>query len=652
MSGAPPVVPTQFLGPNYAVTDLKFQHNFTIAWTAVLAFFVVISLPKLVRAIRRGRAFKDTLGITESWNSYALLAGERRPGTRGGKLEAVSDKVFSWFYWSIPGLELNLGQLLVIGGYTALVVACITVDAALVENANRAGRIAVAQIPIVFLFATKNSVLSLLLGPGNGYEKLNFVHKWGGRGIFLGSLIHGSLWIKNHLDTFTPILGEEKEERGISAFALLCLIVLTSLRPVRRWIYEVFYGLHIVLYIAFFITMCYHTPEAIPWIFPALAFYGLDMLLRLFRLRIKDAILVPADKHMTLVHVPDCTDGWSAGQHIRLRVFSSGRVLESHPFTILTAPPATSCITAFPKGVNLGVRVMGDWTRALNDYATQTVDVLKKQEEECLDEKADLKSAAVSSVQPTTAAKRVVFNSPPPEVPVQVMLDGPYGGCSVDLGRYETVLLFSGGAGATFTLGLLDDIVGRCVKLGRRGGEVTKRIEFAWCIRSFGAIDWFAPALMDIATVAAKSDLSVHISVYVTCLCNPEAVPPIPNCDVTIVRPAIYKVLQDLVTPPEESSEESSEKPMPTTSGIEVVPRLFSRPTTTTTVASSVEDPEDFDPSVRNRLPWVGLGGGLAVCASGPEGLTREAANAVARLQMRHGLEVGIVGLHTEAFSL
>lgn len=39
-----------------------------------------------------------------------------------------------------------------------------------------AGFLAIAQLPVVFLFATKNSILSLLLGPGNGYEKLNYIH--------------------------------------------------------------------------------------------------------------------------------------------------------------------------------------------------------------------------------------------------------------------------------------------------------------------------------------------------------------------------------------------------------------------------------------------------------------------------------------------
>ena len=66
------------------------------------------------------------------------------------------------------------------------------------------------------------------------------------------------------------------------------------------------------------------------------------------------------------------------------------------------------------------------------------------------------------------------------------MLDGPYGGSSVDLGRYESALLVAGGSGVTFTLGLLDDIIGRCIKLGRSRGERTRRIEFVWCIRSFG----------------------------------------------------------------------------------------------------------------------------------------------------------------------
>ena len=52
-------------------------------------------------------------------------------------------------------------------------------------------------------------------------------------------------------------------------------------------------------------------------------------------------------------------------------------------------------------------------------------------------------------------------------------------------------------------------------------------------------------------------------------------------------------------------------------------------------------------------LEWAGLGGGLGVCASGPNELTREVANAVAKLSLSRSVsEAGGVGLHTETFVL
>ena len=95
--------------------------------------------------------------------------------------------------------------------------------------------------------------------------------------------------------------------------------------------------------------------------------------------------------------------------------------------------------------------------------------------------------ASMAAAEMKTPVTEKVENAQfPSEVPVQVMIDGPYGGCSIDLGDHETVLLFAGGSGITFTLGLLDDIVSRCTKKGRSNGERTRRIEFGWCIRSFG----------------------------------------------------------------------------------------------------------------------------------------------------------------------
>jgi len=141
--------------------------------------------------------------------------------------------------------------------------------------------------------------------------------------MFLAGCIHGSLWIRNHLQYGLSILGPQKETSGVASLALLCIIVLTSLRPVRRLFYECFFVVQWVLlfrscdhakaklrsiltYVAFFVTICYHTIYSSPWIFPPLAFYGADVLLRLFRYRIKDATLTAQDADMTLVQQIFC----------------------------------------------------------------------------------------------------------------------------------------------------------------------------------------------------------------------------------------------------------------------------------------------------------------------------------------------------------
>lgn len=160
---------------------------------------------------------------------------------------------------------------------------------------------------------------------------------------------------------------------------------------------------------------------------------------------------------MLQIRIPDIQGGWIAGQHVRLRVFFNGRPFESHPLTILNADSSTTVLppsSPTSAGITLGARAVGDWTRALNQLAAQ--------------------HAAQGDLR------------------VTVMLDGPYGGLSFDLGDYETVLLVAGGSGVTFTLGVLDDIVGRVIRHGRAKGEKTRFIKFVWFMRSYGIFYFFS----------------------------------------------------------------------------------------------------------------------------------------------------------------
>lgn len=144
------------------------------------------------------------------------------------------------------------------------------------------------------------------------------------------------------------------------------------------------------------------------------------------------------------------------------------------------------------------------------------------------------------------------------------------------------------------------------------------------CATISASIEWFAPILIDIATTAAETSLDLHISVFVTCLCDPEAVPLIPNSDVSTVRPSVQTLLDDLLEP---LSTDSTNNPSADVEG------------------TAKKNPEG---QKLNRA----LGGGVAVCASGPETLTREAQTAVARVGVRRDAEFDKIALHTELFVL
>ncbi|KAH7875665.1 uncharacterized protein C8R40DRAFT_1160568 [Lentinula edodes] len=689
--GTAPSVPAALQVYNSYVIDPQWQTKFSIIWGSCLGASLLFAAPRLVRSIRNGQAFTGFFGIKEDWEgkgnyeAVTLNDSKAKNTARRGlsstptmirTIEGIISVIRSVSLWTLPGLGLNAGQIFVVLAYLIIVLICIIMDSQLVNNSNRAGFLALAQLPVVFLFVTKNSIVSLLLGPGHGYEKLNYIHRWSGRCLFLGAVVHGSLWIRNHLQYDIQIIGAQKETSGVAALGVLGGIVLTSFRPVRKLFWNFFWVVHVLGFVAFFITICYHTIYAVPWIFPPLAFYAADMFMRMLRVRIKDANLAAVDSNMTLIRIQDCDTNWIAGQHVRLRVFFSGRVFESHPLTIMNAPSNVTCLagpssTESGRGIILGARVTGDWTRALNNYADAEGKAIQAQNAKWVAEK---KKAASNDEHSSLSDQSI----PLPEVPVQVMLDGPYGGCSLDLGQYETVLLIAGGSGATFTIGVLDDIVGRCARLGRPNNERTRRIEFVWCLRSYGGINWFTSVIMPIADLVAECpDLDLHVSIYVTCLCNPEAVPPIPNSDVLMLaqRPDTSKILLDLTTPPLKkadcccasgsdgedvkctcgsgcggSADANKEKRAPSLSGssvddleIEQVPRK-----------NLARDPEACAAlaEASAKLQWVGLGGGVAVCASGPGSLTREASNAVAKLSLTRGVELGGVGLHTEVFSV
>ncbi len=158
-------------------------------------------------------------------------------------------------------LSLTVGQMFLVLAYAAVVGVCIRMDAQLSQNSNRAGEfdtllsrqgityshlqnlsgfLALAQLTPLMLLATKNNPLGLILGLG--YEKLNFAHRWAGRIIWISATIHGGLWINQFLATGQrDQIVTDKSLRGIASWILLTSLAVTSLKPIRKRWYQVFF---------------------------------------------------------------------------------------------------------------------------------------------------------------------------------------------------------------------------------------------------------------------------------------------------------------------------------------------------------------------------------------------------------------------------
>ncbi|KAG6867948.1 hypothetical protein C0993_009199 [Termitomyces sp. T159_Od127] len=277
---------------------------------------------------------------------------------------------------------------------------------------------------------------------------------------------------------------------------------------------------------------------------------------------------------------------------------------DSDPSTLVDGP-----------GILLAARAIGNWTKSLNKYAREAV---------------------VGSYQDDKEAK-----VSPTSVSVQVVFDGPYGGCSIELGMYDRVLLVAGGSGATFAIGCMDALVAACARPPPGAGAPrTRKIHFVWCIRSFGYLNWFAPLLRAIARTAAAASVRLTMTAYVTCMCSPEDV-DVPGLVVRVGgRPDVSRLVRGVSVGHIGTTIRGSEEDLCTCGCADEA-------------LKAQEDEEEEESLAGDEERGKGGARGerqesVGVCASGPESMIREAANAVAGYAAA-GREVGF---HAEVFAV
>ncbi|KZW04467.1 hypothetical protein EXIGLDRAFT_828333 [Exidia glandulosa HHB12029] len=464
-----------------ALKLLRDRQNKTFSedlWYIILSVLAVMTLAHItVYGLRLLRKHRDSVP-----SPHGPIAVRRLP------LAAVNAFRIVFFRWTVPFTKANLADALFTLGYTALMLTMSFIsshDANITLWSSRTGAIAISQLALLPVLASKNNIISLLTGIS--HEKMAFLHRAAGRNMLLLLWIHavGKWYTGTRFTALKAVLG------GIALFALSVTFLL-SLKPIRSFVYELFLVTHIVLIAIFMVCGWYHvehTHRTGYWVWAGMILWAFDRLLRFARtiynarlwsskpsteatieLISEDTIRVTMERPMS----------WTPGQHAFLTFPGiSANPVEAHPFTIATIPREASKISSL-RELSFIIRGRSGFTGKLRRQA---------------------------QIGRST---------------VTAYVDGPYG-APPDLSSFSTAILIAGGSGVSYTISMFENLIQQACN----GTSTVQRLVFVWSIRDESHISWIYHQLNS-ALACVPETLSVSVQIFVTRAPSPSSMKGIP----------------------------------------------------------------------------------------------------------------------------
>lgn len=527
-----------------------------------------------------------------------------------------------------------MGRLMVLLVYWAVIIYMAT-DGAIIKDANfwerigfRNAWVTVTQVPFLYLLASKSSIIGAIVG--SSYERLNWLHRWVARTMFVTASVHG--WhfyseyqragIVSYMIKLMPMM-----KYGLGAWSLLLWANLSSLAPLRHWNYEFFVAQHMLTWILFLYVIHAHVPSYARYnVWFAVAALCFDRFYRTVLLvwqnikfrpnrsvckggqRIGHQAQVRAvGEKIAVVTIKDVHFSWRAGQHLYLWMPKIG-LADHHPYTIASAHSLPD--TCICNSIQLVVRKHEGFSRRLHNYAE--------------------KLQASGSKETLTA-----------------FVTGPYGLPPLwDI--YETLVLISASTGASFTLPILESVL-----LSKPKTLCTKRIDFLLAAKRGDEVEYYVQRLHEMIDKASGVGVELRVHVHVT------QGPPMAT-------------LTNRVERDEDPTDESSSSSRPA-SRSQPEREILSKSTPVdiekqaAQVGGRADSPASSDshfhysslrPSIEAfiRDPVEATGGETSVVVCGGKSLVAAARNCVAKLSDERAVHKGTgaqgIHLHVEEYSL
>ncbi|KAK4240213.1 hypothetical protein C8A03DRAFT_42254 [Achaetomium macrosporum] len=400
------------------------------------------------------------------WTRWLCVRVERpkRPaGLLGRPFVASSRLVRNVLVRRVPGFR-STGHAIIVTAYVAINASVIftNVDTTSLGNlASRLGWMSLANLTVVVFLALKNTPLAFLTA--YSYERLNCLHQIAGYTMFVEMVIHASMYTSffSSSGRLLVIFAERGEIAAILAgFAFLGVVFSATF--LRRFWYELFYVTHVSCWIVGVVAVGFHQPEfgkkTLIVTLMAASMWLLDRLLRACRVLYysvnNEATLHPLANGGTKIVFKKVPARAEPGKHCFIWI-PAIRKFETHPFTIHRSSP-----------LEFTVKACNGFTSDLHKYAAAH-----------------------------------------PGASVRASIDGPYG-TFPDPMEFDKIVLIAGGGGATFTFGLVVNI------LERMDEDCPKNVVFVWSVREHENLTWFKEQLQFLKTHphSPKVNISLHVT--------------------------------------------------------------------------------------------------------------------------------------------
>ncbi|KAF2790427.1 hypothetical protein K505DRAFT_251190, partial [Melanomma pulvis-pyrius CBS 109.77] len=366
--------------------------------------------------------------------------------------------------------SLPLGKALFLTAFTCVISALIvSVDAPrfsphfIEDVAFRAAWITLAQVPLVFLLATKRGPLNVLAGLS--YERVNWIHRWTGRILFVSATTHMGIMMQS-ISVSDIVSSPDKVmiivRYGVGAYATLAWIALSSILPLRRWSYRLFYINHWVSTSVFLWVLFEHLPkDARTPIYVSSGIVLFDRLWSYYSLFRNNISIRTFKRRFSKFRK-------GSRQHIRLYLPKLGG-LEVHPFT----PATCSQISISHPPPSKVSDVENDRLLSQSDdlLSTNEMVLLIRSHSGLTRKLAQYHSKWLSRPCP---------NASRPSSSLTAYVDGPYG-TPPAWEEHENLILIATSTGVSFPLSIMDYLGQICMEDPAR--LCTQRIRFIWTVR-------------------------------------------------------------------------------------------------------------------------------------------------------------------------